>query len=128
MVKKEAKFTILFRHWLRKNPMHNSAFELKHTSKDSIPFSDVQEHQINALQAVKSKVGFLYKAPDDSRGAKPFDLFYMREAFAWVVIKYPKCFVIINVDHFVLESKRSKRRSLTSSRARDIAWKVINSR
>ncbi len=124
-MKREAKFTLQFRHWLKANPMHNSAFELKHTSKDSIPFSDVQEHQINALQAVKSKGGFLYKAPDDSRGAKPFDLFYMREAYAWVVVKYPKCFVIINVDLFALESKKSKRRSLTSSRAKDIAWKIV---
>ncbi len=127
-MKREAKFTLQFRHWLKANPMHSGAFELKHTSKDSIPFSDVREHQINALQAVKSKGGYLYKAPDDSRGAKPFDLFYLRDSHAWVVIKYPKCFVIINVDHFVMEAKKSKRRSLTSARAKDIAWKVVDNK
>lgn len=120
-MKREQAFTTRFRSYLRANPMPSSAFELKQTTTDSIPFSVLQEHQADALRACKSSDGLLYKAPDDSRGVKPFDMFYLRSSFAWVVIKYPKAFHIIDIDTFLLESSRSKRRSLTSARAREIS-------
>lgn len=117
MIKREASFTLLFRHWLRANPQISAAFELKQTQTDSISFSCLQEHQADALRAVKSRQGLLYKAPDDSRGVKPFDLFYLKDTPAFVVIKYPQSFYLIDIDTWLLESSRSKRRSLTSSRA-----------
>lgn len=120
-MKREAQFTLQFRHWLKANPMPASAFELKQTTTSSLPFSAVKEHQIAALMSSKSSSGMLYKIPDDSVGIKPFDLVYLRETFAWVVIKYPTAFHIIDVETFVIESKRSKRRSLTSKRAYEIA-------
>jgi hypothetical protein len=49
----------------------------------------------------------------------------MTEQPAYVVIRYPKGFVLISIDTFVLESQRSKRRSLTWQRAQDIAFKVV---
>ncbi len=126
MIKRESKFTTLFRHWLMANPLWSSAFELKQTTSDSLPFSAVQEHQIDALLAVsEGKKGLLYKAPDDSRGIKPCDLLYLRNADAYVVIKYPKFFCLIDVDTFVKEKKGNKRKSLTSERAEKIAFKVI---
>ncbi len=129
MIKRESKFTTLFRHWLMANPMWSAAFELKQTTTDSIPFSDVKEHQIDALLAVSEGVkGLLYKAPDDSRGIKPCDLLYLRNADAYVVIKYPNGFVLIDVDNFVKESKKSKRRSLTWDRAKQIAYQVVSSK
>ncbi len=97
-----------------------AAFEIKQC-QTSLPFVAVAEHQIDALLAVKSKQGLLYKAPDDSRSVKPFDLFYMRSALAYVVIKYPSYFHIIDVDTFLLEKQRSKRKSLTQQRAGEIA-------
>ncbi len=120
-MKREASFTTRFRSYLRAYPMPSSAFELKQTTTDSIPFSALQEHQADALLATKSQTGLLYKAPDDSRSSKPYDLFYLRNAYAWVVIKYPHAFYIIDIDTFLLESKNSKRRSLTSARAKEIA-------
>jgi len=122
MIKREAKFTTLFRHWLRANPMSSAAFELKQTTSGSIPFDAVQEHQIVALLAAKSRNGILYKAPDDSRGVKPFDLFYLRSADAYVVIKYPGVFFIIEVEDFFREQTVSKRKSLTLERAREISF------
>lgn len=121
MIKREAAFTVLFRHWLRANPMASSAFELKQTTTSSIPFDAVQPHQLDALLAVKTKGGLLYKAPDDSAGVKPFDLFYLSNAYAWVVIKYPAVFHMIAVETFILEKKRSKRKSLTQQRASEIS-------
>lgn len=119
-MKKEANFTLRFRHWLKANPMPSAAFELKQCAS-SLPFSAVAEHQVDALLAVRSESGLLYKAPDDSRSVKPFDLFYMRNTYAYVVIKYPRSFHIISIDTFLLEKKRSKRKSLTETRAKEIS-------
>lgn len=125
MKKREASFTLRFRAWLRANPMHSGAYELKQTETHSLPFDAVKDHQVDALVASKSKDGFLYKIGDDSRGFKPFDCFYLRNSFAWVVIKYPTLFVIIDIDAFLLEKQRSSRKSLTSMRAVDISHTVV---
>lgn len=125
-IKREADFGTYFRHWLKANPMFSGAFELKQTTGKSIPFSDVQPHQIEALEAANSKHGILYKAPDDSRGIKPFDYFYLREAPAWVVIKFPDAFHIISIGNFIMEKKKSDRKSLTSARAREISTKSVS--
>jgi len=121
-MKKEASFGPEFRSWLRANPMPTSAYELKQTTA-LLPFSAVKEHQINALLASKLRgKGILYKIPDDSRGVKPFDFFFLNGVFAWIVIKYQKKgFVIIDVETFVLESERSKRKSLDWVRAKAIS-------
>lgn len=127
MIKHEANFTNLFRHWLMANPMWSAGFELKQTKSDSIRFDAVQRHQLDALTAAgEGEKGLLYKAPDDSRGAKPFDLFYLRNADAYVVIRYPGFFCLIDYDVFKKEEKRTKtRKSLTSERAKKIAYQVI---
>ena len=65
--------------------LHSCAFELKQTQTDSISFSAVKEHQIDALLAASSSKGLLYKGPDDSAGVKPFDFFYLRYADAFVI-------------------------------------------
>jgi penicillin-binding protein-related factor A (putative recombinase) len=120
-MKREAEFGLLFRHWLRSVKwLGSSAFELKQTTTDSIPFSDVQEHQIVALQAAKGD-GLLYKIPDDSRGVKPFDFVFMQTVQAYIVIRFPNLFCLIPVDRFTEERDISERKSLTSARARQIA-------
>lgn len=127
MKKREADFGTLFRHWLKANPMISGAFELKQVRANAIPFSAVKEHQLDALLAVKSKQGILYKAPDDSRGVKPFDFFYLRNALSFVVIKYPKFFVLIEPEDFIKERDiLSKRKSLTSARAKAISVISVN--
>lgn len=126
MIKRESNFTLRFRHYLKANPMPSAAFELKQCGS-SLPFSAVQEHQIDGLRAVKSDHGLLYKGADDSRSIKPFDLFYLRNAPAFVVILFGNQeFSIIDVDTFMLESKRSKRRSLTMARARELSTRTIS--
>lgn len=125
-MRREANFQSTFRHWLMANPMVSGAFELKQTTTSSLPFDDVQTHQLRALLAVKyAQAGLLYKAPDDSIGTKPFDFLYLRKELAWIVIKYPSGFVIIDVDTFMLEKGRSKRKSLTWERAQDISFITV---
>ena len=58
MRKKEANFQTTFNHWLKNVYKRTGAFELKQTQTDSLPFSDVQEHQIQALQAVRHGTGW----------------------------------------------------------------------
>lgn len=126
MKKREAEFTIYFRHWLKSHPLDCAAFELKQTTENSIPFSDVKDHQLDALLAVSANLGFIYKIPDDSQGIKPFDMLYLRKALAFVVIKYPEFFVLIDPFTFVEEREISERKSLTSERAREIAYRVVD--
>lgn len=125
MIKRESKFTSLFRHWLKSSPMYSAAFELKQTRTNSISFAAVKEHQLHALKAAKGE-GILYKGPDDTAGFKPFDLFYLRHANAWVVIKYPKAFFIIDVEMFMHEKALSSRKSLTDQRAREICMTAVD--
>ena len=125
MIKREANFGTLFRHWLKANPLsHSCAFELKQTTSDSLPFSDVKEHQRDALLTVETR-HLLYKAPDDSRSVKPFDYFYLSNTKAYVVIRYPDCFCLISIYKFIREEMKSDRKSLTSVRAREISTTVV---
>ena len=127
MIKREAKFTILFRHWILANPpLFSHAYELKQTQKEYINFNEIKEHQINALMTVAhGEKGILWKLPDDSRGIKPFDMFYLRDEKAYIVIKYPKFFCIIEIDDFIKE-KAMGAKSLTSDRAKVIAVTVVD--
>lgn len=118
MKKREADFGILFRHWLKANPRHSCAFELKQTSQGSIPFSCVEEHQIEYLQAISSDQGALIRVQGSN--GEP-DYVYLRNAPANIVIKFPKAFHLIAIDAFLLEKKRSPRKSLTSGRASEIS-------
>lgn len=118
-MKREAKFTVLFRHWLRYSHIEVAAFELKQTTTDSIAFDAVKQHQVDALLAVRND-RFIYKIADDSRGVKPYDMFIISGP-AYVVIRYPDFFCVIDINVFVEEKKRSMRKSLTSARAREIA-------
>lgn len=127
MRKREADFGKVFRHYLRTRSLlfDAAAFELKQTTTSRLPFDAVAEHQIDALEAASGPTGLLYKAPDDSRGVKPFDYFWLRRQEAFVVIKYPGIFHIIKIRDFLEEKKRSKWKSLTETRAGQIAvWSV----
>ena len=119
--KREAKWsTTVFRKWVLEHRPPAGPFEPKYSTKDSLPFSAVAEHQLVALLACMTDAGFLWKIPDLGQRS-PFDFIYYRNSPAWVVIKYPKGFVVISARAFEHESKRSKRRSLTWARAKEIA-------
>ena len=121
MKKREADFGKMFRHWVKSQPqLPSAAFELKQTTLNYISFSALQEHQEHALLAASTS-GILFKLPDDSRGVKPFDYFYLKRAPAFVVIKYPQGFEGISIEIFILEREKSARKSLTYERAKEIS-------
>lgn len=115
---KEKNFQITFNHWLKNVYKRTGVFELK-LAQGSLPFSAVVSHQIEALSAVRHGT-LVFKIPD-AGFQNPFDVFCLTEQPAYVVIKYPKGVAIIPIDTFVMESKRSKRRSLTWDRAKDLS-------
>lgn len=124
---KESKFGILFRHWIFAHgpELVSASYELKQTTTDSIPFSCLEEHQITASEAIKwGSKGSLIRVESGTIGAP--DYIFLRNTPAFIVIKYPNCFTIIDIETFVEEKKRSKRKSLTLERASAIAWKVVN--
>lgn len=117
--KREARWTtIIFRKWLEKKGI-TAVFEIKFSTKDSIAFDAIKEHQIWNLLKVRHQT-FVYKIPDMGERS-PFDIFSMKEMPAYIVIKYPKGVAIISVDIWCLESSRSKRRSLTFERAKSLS-------
>lgn len=90
MHKREAVITARLRKYLQSGSMSlgSCAIEMKVTTGKSLPFDAVQEHQLIALQQCRQQ--FIYKIPDDSRGAKPFDMFVFRNANAFVGV----CFIV----------------------------------
>jgi hypothetical protein len=119
----ESKAAILFRHWVKANPTFSQAYEVKQTSSSSIPFSALEDHQAIYLQAIKGSKGVLVRVQATS-GGEP-DYIYLRNCPASVVIKYPRGFVVIDIDTFLLEKARSKRKSLLWSRAQEISTVTV---
>jgi penicillin-binding protein-related factor A (putative recombinase) len=118
-MKREANFQTQWNHWGKNVYKKNLFFELKQTRTDSLPFSDVKPHQIEGLLNVRHGV-VAYKMVDC--GYQNFcDGFFAVEQPAVIGIKYPKGVAIIPIDIFVMESKRSKRRSLTWERAKNLS-------
>lgn len=122
--KKEADFGVRFRHYVESTTgMPIGSYELKDThGKDSLPFDAVEPSQLAYGHMIQSEKGAFIRV-QGLRGEP--DYIYLKLTQAFVVINYPDCFVIVEMDAFVKEKTESKRKSLTSSRAKEIAWKVI---
>ncbi len=122
-MKHEANFNTYFNHWLKNVYKKTGAYELKQTKGQSIAFSAVVPHQVQALKNVKNGV-FVFKIPDLGM-QNPYDCFSMVGEDAFVVIKYPDFFCMIDINDWINEVKISDRKSLTATRAREIATIVV---
>lgn len=118
MLKREADFGVLFRHWLRANPQYTCAYELKQSKDTALPFASLEPNQIAYLSSIASDVGTLIRVLGVS--GEP-DYVYLRNAPANVVVKFPDEFHIISIGTWLLEKERSIRKSLTNARAREIS-------
>lgn len=120
-MRREASFHGKFRHFISfEFPDDSAAFEVKQTTTDSLPFSAVKEHQELSLEAAKHG-SLTFKPSDEARGFKPCDFLHLAGVQAYIVIKYPKGFVLIDIDKWIEERKTSTRKSLTWDRAKEIA-------
>ncbi len=116
--KKEAAFGIKLKKWMTENPRYSCALEVKYTSTNSLPFAEVKEEQLIYGMAISSDKGAWIRVIGSN--GEP-DYIWLRNTPSYIVIKYPKFFVLIGVETFILEKKRSTRKSLTDQRAKEIA-------
>lgn len=122
--RKEADFGIKFRRWWELHGM-NAPYELKDTrGKNCIAFSELADEQIAiGLQAMSDK-GVLIRVGKGTTGSPDYVGF--KNSPYWIVIHFPKAFYVIALDRFLHEKAKSERKSLVSSRAEQIAEKVIH--
>lgn len=120
---REKDFQIKFNHWLKNVYKQTGAFELKITKTDSLPFSAVKQHQLDALLNAKKGV-FVFKIPDCGY-QNPFDTFCLTGVPAFIVIKYPDFFCLIDIDAFITEKNISTRKSLMAERAKELSTIII---
>ncbi len=121
---KEADFGVYLKNWVEKNPLSFScSLELKQvTETDSIPFSCVEPKQIAYAQKISSNKGCWIRVV--GLDGQP-DYVWLINSPAYIVIKYPKQFSFITIGTFLMEKERSKRKSLTSTRAEEISVKTV---
>lgn len=123
--KPEADFGIELKHWVEKNfqTMYTSSIETKHThGKDYFLYSELSDDQIAFALRVSSDKGAWVRVQGLNGES---DYIFLRNEPAYFVIKYPDCFCFITVGNLLFEKEKSKRKSLTSERACEIAWKVV---
>jgi hypothetical protein len=119
--KKEAEFGIKFRRFIEEHPPHFSCgYELKDTrGKIYLNFNEVSDEQIvNALKS-KSDKGHLIRLTKATIGSPDYE--YHKNFPRYIVIKYPREFVMIDIETFIMEKKRSKRKSLLLKRAKELS-------
>lgn len=127
MKNRESSFGVLFRHWILANPPKLSGtYEIKQTTTNSIPFSCLEDHQADFSLAIKwSKKGVLIRNESGTVGAPDYS--YYNNAPAYIVIYFKEAhgFVIIDIETFLEEKKRSQRKSLTWDRSQAIAYQTV---
>lgn len=124
--KKEADFGLTFRSWWKYNHHRivSGSYELKDTrGKNYLLYSEVTDEQIKSGLANKSDIGNLIRVINGTIGTADYIL--LRNSYAYIVIKYPKKFCIIDIETFILEKHKNKRKSLTFERACEIAILVV---
>lgn len=99
-------------------------YELKQSRTEKFWMWAFEDHQIPWLLA-RQENGYHHKASDADPRQKGCDGWSSPPNPAYVVIRYPKAFVMINVHLFVAERDDGGSRNLSYARACEIAHKVI---
>lgn len=97
----------------------NCAYETKVSKDDKLELSQVADHQVHSLYAVKHGT-FHYKISDESQGYKPFDGFSFHKKPAYVVAVYKKFFALIDIDVFLAQEK-----AISADTALDLADIIV---
>lgn len=119
-------------------PESSEVYELKICKGTSLPFSQVQPHQEQALLSAHG-MGLFHKITDQPwikdrpytfTAKKPFDCFALVGVKAFVVVWYyhkgkAKVFVKIPIDVFIHERETCGRKSLTEQRAMEIGRPIL---
>ena len=119
MIKRESKFALRFRHWLKAQKLDFSAtFELKDCSdKKSFAFAEFKEAQENWALAISEGKGVLMRQMGGN-GEPDYTYHYKDPAF--IVINFIEGFTIISIQNLIRERDTCTRKSLTYERAKAI--------
>ena len=125
MKKREAALTTIFGKYLEasKPPLYGY-YELKQTTKNSLSFASVDEHQYQKLKAAQAN-GFRWKHSDVDPRQKAMDYQFTPPLTSYIVIRWKDVFTMITYDKFVHERDTATRKSITKERALQIATKVV---
>lgn len=106
------------------NEQHG-VFELKITKGKSVAFSQVADHQKEALQRANKK-GCYWKIADVGFAQKPFDCFFLKKTPAYIVVMFyekrkKKNVYYIEIKRWLKTEKTHKRKSLKEHEVKEIA-------
>jgi hypothetical protein len=102
--------------------------ELKVSDKKGIfYFSQVKPHQVVRCLDIKRGGVFvrITQATVSGKSGVP-DYVWVYKQPAYIVVRYPKSWCFIDIDTFILERDRSKKKSMVEDRARELSIKVID--
>lgn len=120
--KKEAKWQAIWNHYLRETKIPGF-FELKQTAKNSLPFSSIEIHQYEGLQATELS-GLVWKLSDEDSRQKPCDALSIPPLPAYLVIKFPDAYYMIRIGEIV-KLREAGGISITLEQAKKVAEKVV---
>ncbi len=122
MKKKEAKWQTIWNQYLRETKIPGF-FELKQTTKNSLPFSAIEIHQYDGLQATELS-GLVWKLSDEDSRQKPCDAISIPPLPSYVVIKFPDAYYMIRIGEIV-KLRENGGIGLTVEQAGEVAEKVV---
>jgi hypothetical protein len=121
---REATSSIDLKHIVERCKPETCSLEEKHTrGKDYLLYSEVKPEQIAFALSISSDKGAWIRTLGQQ--GEP-DHVWLKNEPAFIVIKYPKGIVWITIGNFLFEKEKSKRKSLTWERAKEIATKKEN--
>jgi hypothetical protein len=111
-MKQESDFGLIFRAWMKANrrKFESAVFELKDTrGKTYFPLSEWKEAQRTHALACKADTGNLMRFSSGTSGMPDYGFY--RNAYAYVVIRYPKVFYIIDASDLLNHKGKSLKKT-----------------
>ena len=116
---KEASFGVYLKDFVERNPFKITTFiETKQTETDTIPFSCLETKQIAFGMLTKSNKGVWIRV-QGLNGEQ--DYIWAVNSPSYIAIKFKSGFCFLDIETFIMERDRSKRKSLTWGRACELA-------
>lgn len=124
--KKESKWQTIWNQYLREKRKEGKMYgyyELKQSTSGSMPFSKIEIHQYDGLQATE-KEGLVWKFSDDDRREKPCDCVCLPPLPSYLVIKFPDAYYMIRITE-VVKLREMGLISISLQKAKEIAEQIV---
>jgi len=122
MKKHEQHWNTVLNAYFREKKLH-CYYELKATKTDYLPFSKIEIHQYDGLQATE-KSGLVWKFSDEDQREKVCDGFSGPPLPSYIIIKFADGFYFIRIKDIV-KMREDGEIAITKGRAEEIAEKII---